>query len=121
MQYTTQVCQSVSVDNKTSTVPKYSSRQERAEKHTILISGEAALTSTMPYSIIAGDKASVQAAHKEIVEKLGHPEVLVYNAGPGGFQWPPPSILDIPADKFAKGFDNGVTGALLWIQQVCYL
>lgn len=67
---------------------------------------------------IAGDKASVQAAHKEIVEKLGNPEVLIYNAGPGGFQWPPPSILDTPADKFAKGFDNGVTGALLWIQEV---
>ena len=76
------------------------------------------LTVLLKHLNAVGDKASVQAAHKEVVEKLGHPEVLVYNAGPGGFQWPPPSILDTPADKFAKGFDNGVTGALLWIQQV---
>ena len=91
------------------------------KEDTIPASGRGVVTCTMPYAMNAGDKASVQAAHKEIVEKVGHPEVLIYNAGPGGFQWPPPSILDTPADKFAKGFDNGVTGALLWIQEVSCL
>ena len=75
---------------------------------------------TLPIMVasIAGDRASVADAHRTIVDRLGHPEVLVYNAGPGGFAWPPPSILDTPADKFAQGFNAGVTGALLWIQQV---
>ena len=30
---------------------------------------------------VAGKEADVKEAHKAIVEKLGHPEVLVYNAG----------------------------------------
>ena len=33
----------------------------------------------------AGIEADVKEAHKLIVEKLGHAEVLIYNAGMGSF------------------------------------
>ncbi len=35
--------------------------------------------------IPAGKEADVKEAHKLIVEKLGHAEVLIYNAGMGSF------------------------------------
>lgn len=41
----------------------------------------------------AGKPAEVIAAFDTIKEQLGHPEVLIYNAGPGGVTFPPPSIL----------------------------
>ena len=69
----------------------------------------------------AGKEADVKAAYSTVVDTFGgqHPEVLIYNAGPGGTTWPPPSLLDISVDAFSKGFDSGVTGALIWLQQVC--
>ncbi len=39
----------------------------------------------------AGKPAEVIAAFDTIKEQLGHPEVLIYNAGPGGVTFPPPS------------------------------
>lgn len=57
-------------------------------------------------------------AYKAIVAKLGAPEVLVYNAGPQMKAWPPPAILDIDPEAFQDGFAAGVTGALVWSQQV---
>ena len=65
----------------------------------------------------AGDAASVREAFQTIREKLGAPEVLVYNAGPG-MKWPPPGILDLDPTVFSRAFDAGVTGALVWAQQV---
>ena len=56
-------------------------------------------------------------AFQTIVAKLGAPEVLVYNAGPG-MKWPPPGILDLDPAVFSRAFDAGVTGALVWAQQV---
>ena len=65
----------------------------------------------------AGDAASVREAFQTIREKLGAPEVLVYNAGPG-MKWPPPGILDLDPTVFSRAFAAGVTGALVWAQQV---
>ncbi|CAL8471258.1 g10800 [Coccomyxa elongata] len=65
-----------------------------------------------------GKPEDVVAAHARVCEALGAPEVLVYNAGPGGFTWPPPAALDISPEAFSRGFDSGVTGALVWAQQV---
>ena len=59
----------------------------------------------------------MRQAFQTIVEKLGAPEVLVYNAGPG-MKWPPPGILDLDLAVFSRAFDAGVTGALVWAQQV---
>lgn len=77
---------------------------------------------------LAGKEADVKTAFQAIVKEFGaYPEVLVYNAGPGHFVWPPPPLLEIPVDAFGKTFDAGVTGALAWIQQVaschqtCYI
>lgn len=39
----------------------------------------------------AGRVAEVVAAFDKVKQQLGHPEVLIYNAGPGGISWPPPS------------------------------
>ena len=39
----------------------------------------------------AGKATQMVAAFDEIKQQLGHPEVLIYNAGPGGMSWPPPS------------------------------
>lgn len=66
----------------------------------------------------AGKPEDVVAAHARVCKELGDPEVLVYNAGPGGFTWPPPAALDISPEAFTRGFDSGVTGALVWAQQV---
>lgn len=48
---------------------------------------------TVAYSLLcaAGKPAEVIAAFDKIKEQLGHPEVLIYNAGPGGVTFPPPS------------------------------
>ena len=59
----------------------------------------------------------MRQAFQTIVAKLGAPEVLVYNAGPG-MKWPPPGILDLDPAVFSRAFDAGVTGALVWAQQV---
>ena len=67
----------------------------------------------------AGDAASVREAYKSIVAKLGAPEVLVYNAGPGNMSWPPPGVLDTDPAAFQGAFAAGVTGGLIWAQQVC--
>lgn len=56
-------------------------------------------------------------AHNTIVQQLGAPEVLVYNAGPGMMSWPPPGILDINPEAFQQGFASGCTGGLIWAQQ----
>ena len=39
----------------------------------------------------AGKATEVVAAFDKVKQQLGHPEVLIYNAGPGGISWPPPS------------------------------
>ena len=39
----------------------------------------------------AGKPAEVIVAFDKIKEQLGHPEILIYNAGPGGVTFPPPS------------------------------
>ena len=41
----------------------------------------------------AGKPAEVIAAFDKIKEQLGHPEVLIYNAGPGGVTFPPPNSV----------------------------
>ena len=69
----------------------------------------------------AGKPEDVVAAHARVCEALGAPEVLVYNAGPGGYGWPPPAALDISPEAFSRSFDSGVTGALVWAQQVLWL
>lgn len=66
----------------------------------------------------AGKPEEVVTAHARVCEALGAPEVLVYNAGPGGFTYPPPAALDISPEAFSRSFDSGVTGALVWAQQV---
>lgn len=66
----------------------------------------------------AGKPQDVVAAHARVRDALGHPEVLIYNAGPGGYSWPPPAALDISPEAFSRGFDAGVTGPLVWAQQV---
>lgn len=60
----------------------------------------------------------MREAHNTICKALGNPEVLIYNAGPGMMSWPPPTIMDIPPEVFSRAFDSGVTGALVWAQQV---
>lgn len=42
-------------------------------------------------SCVVGKPAEIAAAFDKIKEQMGHPEVLIYNAGPGGMSWPPPS------------------------------
>lgn len=39
----------------------------------------------------AGKATEMVAAFDRVKQQLGHPEVLIYNAGPGGISWPPPS------------------------------
>eukprot|EP00884_Botryococcus_braunii_P005431 jgi/Botrbrau1/1488/Bobra.178_3s0043.1 len=60
----------------------------------------------------------IRQAFKEIQSSLGDPEVLVYNAGPAGMGWPPPGFLDVDPEIFARSFDSGVTGAMVWSQLV---
>ena len=43
-----------------------------------------------------GKPTDLVAAFDKIKSQLGHPEVLIYNAGPGGMSWPPPSKAPIP-------------------------
>ncbi|DBA95579.1 hypothetical protein WJX82_008709 [Trebouxia sp. C0006] len=65
-----------------------------------------------------GKPAEVIAAFDKIKEQLGHPEVLIYNAGPGGVTFPPPSALDLKPEVFEGAFSSGVVGALTASQQV---
>lgn len=65
-----------------------------------------------------GKPADVVTAFDKIKEQLGHPEVLIYNAGPGGVTFPPPSALDVKPDDFQAAFSSGVVGALAAAQQV---
>lgn len=66
----------------------------------------------------AGKPTEIVAAFDTIKQQLGHPEVLIYNAGPGGTSWPPPSALDLKPDDFQAAFASGVVGALTASQQV---
>ena len=66
----------------------------------------------------AGKAEDVASAHAKIQEAFGAPQVLIYNAGPGGVSWPPPGLLETSPDSFAHGFEAGCVGALLWAQQV---
>lgn len=66
-----------------------------------------------------GNEADVKAAFQSIVKEFGeYPEVLVYNAGPGNFRFPPPGILDLSVEEFSVAFEAGVYGALAWLHQV---
>jgi hypothetical protein len=42
------------------------------------------------YFVDAGDLADIRRAFDTIQSSVGDPEVLVYNAGPGGMSFPPP-------------------------------
>ncbi|KAK9918745.1 hypothetical protein WJX75_006512 [Coccomyxa subellipsoidea] len=77
----------------------------------------AAGATTLSVPSDAGKAQDVVAAHAKVFEAFGAPEVLVYNAGPG-ITWPPPAALDIDPEVFSRSFDAGVTGALVWSQQV---
>jgi NAD(P)-dependent dehydrogenase (short-subunit alcohol dehydrogenase family) len=65
-----------------------------------------------------GKPAEVASVFGEIKQKLGAPEVLIYNSGPSGMSWPPPSAMDLTPEQFSAAFDSGVVGALACAQQV---
>ncbi len=62
----------------------------------------------------AGDPSSVAAAFKQIKEKLGAPEVLIYHAGM--FQMG--GILEVSPEKFLECFKINCMGGYLAAQQV---
>ncbi len=47
-----------------------------------------------------------------------HLDNFIWFTGPGGLSWPLPGLLEQSVEEFARGFDAGVTGALIWLQQV---
>jgi len=56
-----------------------------------------------------GDQAQVEAAFRQIRERLGAPEVLLYNAGSGPFG----SISDITAQNFEQSWRVNAFGAFV--------
>lgn len=63
----------------------------------------------------ATDKSAVDAAFAKAKETLGTIDVLVYNAGGGGFGI---SILDIKPEEFERSFSMSCAGALYCSQAV---
>jgi NAD(P)-dependent dehydrogenase (short-subunit alcohol dehydrogenase family) len=67
------------------------------------------------FSLDSTDASAVKNAFAEASNTLGKIDVLVYNAGGGGFG---KSIMDIDPNAFRNSFDVSCTGALLCTQAV---
>ena len=60
-----------------------------------------------------GDRAQVEAAFQSIRERLGPPEVLIYNAGSGAWG----NVMEITPEQFEDSWRVNALGAFLWAAQ----
>ena len=66
----------------------------------------------------AGNRDDIKRGFQEVRDQLGHPSVLIYNAGPT-LAWPPPGIMDVTPEILEKAMGPGMYGALYCAQEVC--
>ena len=56
---------------------------------------ETRVRADLQLQICTAQPSDIKAALERIKTDLGSPEVLIYNAGPGGLSWPPPGRVQI--------------------------
>ena len=74
----------------------------------------AGLSDARAYTCDASDPASVEASFAQLQSELGSVDVLIYNAGSGGWQ----TVEEISPDEFEQGWRVNALGVLVASQQV---